>query len=197
MNSQPNSKILPPLDSHRQGLKITLRVGRKLVSSSVGGLGAHSVYQILHQNVGSLIASWILNQIPKFHHHWIPTVKGYKSHSGLAENRSVHRLVHLVHTRSTHHQGLQITLQVGRKPVGSSVGGLGAHLVYWILHESIGLLIASWILSRIPKFHHHWIPTVNGYKSHSRPAKNRSIHRLVHLVHTQSTEFCMKTSARS
>ena len=44
MNSEPNSKIPPPLDSHRQGLQITLRVGRKPVGSSVGGLGAHSVY---------------------------------------------------------------------------------------------------------------------------------------------------------
>jgi len=85
MNSEPNSEIPPPLDSHRQGLQITLRVGRKPVGSSVGGLppldshcqglqitlrvgrkpvgssvgelGAHSVYRILHENVGSLITS--------------------------------------------------------------------------------------------------------------------------------------------
>jgi len=57
MNSQPNSKIPPSLDSHCQGLQITLWVGRNMVSSSVGGLGAHSVYRILHENVGSLIAS--------------------------------------------------------------------------------------------------------------------------------------------
>jgi len=57
MNSQPNSKIPPPLDSQRQGLQITLRVSRKPVGSSVGGLGAHSVHQILHENVSSLIAS--------------------------------------------------------------------------------------------------------------------------------------------
>jgi len=57
MNSQPNSEIPPPSHSHRQGLQITLRVGRQPVSSSVGGLGAHSVYRILHEIVGSLIAS--------------------------------------------------------------------------------------------------------------------------------------------
>jgi len=57
MNSQPNSKIPPPLDFHHRGLQITLWVGRKPVGSSVGGLGAHSVYRILHQNVGWLIAS--------------------------------------------------------------------------------------------------------------------------------------------
>jgi len=57
MNSEPNSEILPPSDSHRQGLQIKLRVGRKLVGSSVGGLGAHSVYRILHEIVGSLITS--------------------------------------------------------------------------------------------------------------------------------------------
>jgi len=57
MNSQPNSEIPPPSDFHRQGLQITFQVGRKPVGSLVGGLGAHSVYQILHQNVGSLIAS--------------------------------------------------------------------------------------------------------------------------------------------
>ena len=76
MNSEPNSKIPPLLDSHRQGLQftlrvgrkpvgssvrqglqITLRVGRKPVGSSVGGLGAHSVYRILHENVGLLITS--------------------------------------------------------------------------------------------------------------------------------------------
>ena len=57
MNSEPNSEIPPPLDSHRQGLQITLWVGRKPVGSSVGGLGAHSVYRILHENVGSLITS--------------------------------------------------------------------------------------------------------------------------------------------
>jgi len=57
MNSEPNSEIPPPLDSHRQGLQITLRVGRTPVGSSVGGLGAHSVYRILDENVGSLIAS--------------------------------------------------------------------------------------------------------------------------------------------
>jgi len=101
MNSQLNSKIPPLSDSHRQGLQITLRVGRKPGSSSIGGLGAHSVDQILDENIGSLIASWILNRIPKFNHHRIPTIKGYKSHSGSAKNRSVHRLVHLVHTWST------------------------------------------------------------------------------------------------
>jgi len=57
MNSEPNSEIPPPLDSHRQGLQITLRVGRKPVGSSVGALGAHSVYQILDENIGSLITS--------------------------------------------------------------------------------------------------------------------------------------------
>ena len=57
MHSQPNSEIPPPLDFHRQGLQITLQVGRKLVGSSVGGLGAHSVYRILHATVGSLITS--------------------------------------------------------------------------------------------------------------------------------------------
>jgi len=57
MNSQPNSKIPPPLDSHPQWLQITLRVGRNAVGPSVGGLGAHSVYRILHENVGSLITS--------------------------------------------------------------------------------------------------------------------------------------------
>jgi len=57
MNSQPNSKIPPPLDFHCQGLQITLRVGRKLVGSSVGALGAHLVYRILHENVGLLITS--------------------------------------------------------------------------------------------------------------------------------------------
>jgi len=57
MNSEPNSEIPPLLDSHRQGLQITLWVGRKPVSSSVGALGAHSVYRILHESVGSLITS--------------------------------------------------------------------------------------------------------------------------------------------
>jgi len=57
MNSQPNSEIQPPSDSHRQGLQITLRAGRKSVGSLVRGLGANSVYRILHENVGSLIAS--------------------------------------------------------------------------------------------------------------------------------------------
>jgi len=57
MNSQPNSKIPPSLDSHCQGLQITLQVGRKRVGSSVGGLGAHSVYRILHENISSLITS--------------------------------------------------------------------------------------------------------------------------------------------
>jgi len=57
MNSEPNFEIPPPSDSHRQGLQITLWVGPKPVGSSVGGLGAHSVYRILHENVGSLIAS--------------------------------------------------------------------------------------------------------------------------------------------
>ena len=42
-----------------------IRTGRKPVGSSVGALGAHSVYRILHENV--------------------PTVEGYKSHSGSAE----------------------------------------------------------------------------------------------------------------
>jgi len=224
MNCQPNSELPPPSDVHCQGLQITLPVGRKPVGSSVGGLGAPSVYRILHENVGSLITSSILNRIPKFHHHWIPTVKGYKSHSGSATNRLVHRLVDLVHTRSTkfcmktsarpylhefstefristtvgfppsratnhtpsrpttgqfigwwtwctlglpnfaskrrlthtfmnsqpnsefpppldsHRQGLQITLRVGQKPVGPTVGGLGAHSVYQILHENVGSL---------------------------------------------------------
>jgi len=44
MNSQLNSEIPPPSDSHHQGLQITLWVGRKPVGSLVGGLGAHSVY---------------------------------------------------------------------------------------------------------------------------------------------------------
>jgi len=57
MNSQPNSEIPPPLDSHCQGLQITPRVGRKPVGSLVGALGAHSVFRILHANVGSLITS--------------------------------------------------------------------------------------------------------------------------------------------
>jgi len=57
MNSQPNSKIPPPSDSHCQGLQITLRVGQKLVGPMVGGLGAPSVYRILHENVGSPITS--------------------------------------------------------------------------------------------------------------------------------------------
>jgi len=57
MNSQPNSEVPPPSDSHHQGLQITLRVGRKPVGSSVGAVGAHLVYQILDENVGSLITS--------------------------------------------------------------------------------------------------------------------------------------------
>jgi len=57
MNSQPNSEIPPPLDSHCQGLQITLWVGRKPLGSLVGALGAHSVYPILHETVGSLITS--------------------------------------------------------------------------------------------------------------------------------------------
>jgi len=224
MNSQPNSKIPPPLDSHRQGLQITLRVGRKLVSSSVGALGAHSVYQILHQNVGSLIASWILNRIPKFHHSWIPTIEGYKSHSGLAKTgqfigwwtwctlslwnfASKRRLAHsfmnsqlnseIPPPLDSHRQGLQITLEVGRNPVGSLVGGLGAHSVYWILHENVGSLIASWILNQIPKFYWCWIPAVKGSKLHSGPADNWWFHQLVHLVHPPSIQFWMNISAHS
>jgi len=57
MNSEPNCKLPPLLDSHHQGLQITLRVGSKPVGSSVGGLGAHSVNRILDENVGSLITS--------------------------------------------------------------------------------------------------------------------------------------------
>jgi len=57
MNSEPNSKIPPWLESHCRGLQSTLRVGRKPVGSSVGGLGAHSVNRILYENVGSLITS--------------------------------------------------------------------------------------------------------------------------------------------
>jgi len=101
MNSQPNFELQPPLDSHCQGLQITLWVGWKPVGSSVGALGAHLVYRILHENIGSLIASWILNRIPKFNHCRIPTIKGYKSHSGSAKNWLVDWLVHMVHTRST------------------------------------------------------------------------------------------------
>jgi len=170
--------------------------------------------------------SWLSqnDQIPWLYHWWIPIVKGHKTYLGPADNWLVHRLVDLVHTWSTkfawkcrfahsfmnsqlnskipplsdsHRQGLQITLRVGRKPGSSSIGGLGAHSVDQILDENIGSLIASWILNRIPKFNHHRIPTIKGYKSHSGSAKNRSVHRLVHLVHTWSTEFCMKTSARS
>jgi len=55
MNSEPNSEIPPPLDSHHQGLQITPRVGRKRVGSLVGGLGAQSVNRILHENVGSIL----------------------------------------------------------------------------------------------------------------------------------------------
>ena len=114
MNSQPNCEIPPPLDSHHWGLQITLQVGRKLVGSSVGGLSAHSVYRILHQNVGSLIASWILNRIPKFHHRWIPTIKGYISNSG--------------------------SIWTDQQPVSSLVSAFGVHSVYWILNEYLALM---------------------------------------------------------
>jgi len=214
MNSQPNSKVPPPLDSHCQGLQITLRVGRKPIGSLVGGLGAHLVYQILHQNVDSFIASWILNQIAKFHQHWIPTIEGYKSHSGSAKTgrfigwwtwctlglpnfASKCRFTHSFMNSQPNSEIPQITLRAGQKPVGSLVGGLGAHSVYQILHQNVGSLIASWILNRIPKFHHRWIPTIKGYKSHSKSAENRSVHWLVDLVHTRSTEFCIKVLARS
>jgi hypothetical protein len=162
--------IGPPLNFHRQGLQIIPQTGRQPVGSSVSVFGGHLVYRILNEYLGQLIVtSWNLNRFTWLDHLWIPTVKDYKLYFGPVDHWLVHQSVHLVNTK----------------------------LVYRLLNEYLWRLITSLSLNKFTWFNHHWISTVEDYKSCLGLADDWSFPWSVHLVDTWSTSCWMNISVGS